>query len=283
VAEIRAVMTALRGIAVLLLFAAALAAHGDLHERITVLSAAIAADPGNAQLLLERAELYRQHGEWDLALSDVVAAEQRADAGACALLHGRILIDAGRMHEAVPMLDRFLTASPTHAEAHLLRARAQEALGDHRAAAEDFRLAIAVLAQPEPEHYLGWARALADDGQMDAAVQALDTGMAKLGPVLSLADTAVAYEQRLGRHAAALARIEALRPHLPRAELYLLRRARALEGAGRSPEAHTDYAAAAAALATLPEGRQATALVQQLREAIDAGLLRTQPPVDAAR
>ena len=53
-------------------FAAANAfGHGDVHERIVVLTDQIARTPTNASLYFQRADLYRVDGDWTNALIDL--------------------------------------------------------------------------------------------------------------------------------------------------------------------------------------------------------------------
>lgn len=51
-------------------------AHGDLGRRIVAKTKAIAKDPKNADLYLQRGFLYQQHEEWDNALTDYLKSKQ---------------------------------------------------------------------------------------------------------------------------------------------------------------------------------------------------------------
>src|SRR5436190_69743 len=118
-------------------------AHGDLHERILTLSARIQASPGNAELLLQRADLHRVHQEWALALADYQRARELCPTEDLALLGmGRTWFECGEPVEARPLLDAFLKQHPCHPEALIVRARTLVALGQGRAAVFDYSSAL---------------------------------------------------------------------------------------------------------------------------------------------
>lgn len=88
------------------------AAHGAIHERLDHVSSQIAASPDNADLYLQRADLFRQHQEWKPALADCKTAakldpEIEADA-----LAGRIWLESGPVHGALTSSFRTLSNIP---------------------------------------------------------------------------------------------------------------------------------------------------------------------------
>lgn len=267
-----------RAVMALLVGMAAVYAHGDLHEAITALTAAIARDPNNVQLQVQRAELYLQHHEWEAGLADCAEAMRRSsDTTDLMLLRAKLSFGAGHAADARLDIDRFLAAIPQHAEAHLLRARILVALKQHVAAGDDYAAAIAGFAQPQPDHYIEYAQMLAAAGpeHIDAALVVLDRGLVHFGQLVTLQTAAIDLERTRGRYDAALARLEALRPTLPRAELYLAQKAALLEQAGRTGEANAAYATGLASLASLPMDRRTNVFFQQLDTDLTAGLART--------
>lgn len=244
-------------------------AHGPLHEQIADLSARIAQEPRNAALYLRRGELYGLHGDCDAALADLDRAARLApDLAAVDLARGRTLLRAGRLAPAKEALDRFLAREPDHREANVTRARVLVKLGDYRSAVRDYGRALVGWERPEPEHYVERAQAFAALGDLEQAVRALDEGIAKLGPIVSLQIPAIDFELAAGRMEAALARVDAIASRSPRPEPWLARRGEILERSGRAAEARRAYEAALAGLRLARPTRTTGELESRLRAAL---------------
>jgi len=252
-------------------------AHVAIDGQIEDLSRRIRQEPRNAALHLRRGELHRAERDWPAALADYRSA-RRLDPGldAVDLCLARMHLDAGRPEEARRFADLFLAQKPRHVDALLTRARAEAKLGERVPAADDFSRAIDLARPPRPEHFLERARVLGDAGpeHFDRALQGLDEGMARLGPVITLELAAIDLELRALRHDAALRRVDAILARWPRKELWLARRGEILEQAGRHSEAHEAFAAARQALESLPPPRRKARLILEAAARIDAALLR---------
>ena len=242
-------------------------AHGSFHDRVGAVSARIEREPANADPYLARSVLYREHGDYALALADLEAAA-RLDPGRreVDLLRGRIHLVRGRPEEAVPPLERLLEQSPDDPAANLVLARALAATGRHLEASERYSRAIDYAPVALPEPYLERARELlaAGDEQRDEALRGLDAGMQRLGPVVALAMLAIEIEMQRGRVDAALARLDSLAARSPRQETWLARRGEMLERAGRREEARAAYARVLDELDTLPAHRRQSPAMRQL-------------------
>ncbi len=154
------------GIGLLALAAApALRAHPPLAERLELVEQAIAQAPGDARLLLERAELRREEGDSEAAFADYERAE-RIDPELAEVDLGRARLDLalGRAAEAEARLERYLRRRADDPEGALLRARARRLLGRFHEAVEDYDRAIAEAPWPAPDLYLERARAAAAAG-----------------------------------------------------------------------------------------------------------------------
>src|ERR1043165_4598850 len=78
-----------------------LAAHGDLHERIEAVTQKILTNPSDPDFLLQRADLHRQHEEFDAALTDLEKAEQlKPNWVLVPLQRARIHFDLGKFSRA---------------------------------------------------------------------------------------------------------------------------------------------------------------------------------------
>jgi tetratricopeptide (TPR) repeat protein len=254
-----------------LLSVVAAQAHGDFHSLITAANQDIEKDPTNAELYLRRGELFRLHQQFDSAQKDIDTAETLAPGlPTLDLARARLLLDTAWPLSARAHLDRFLKTIPNHTEAFTLRSHAWARLGQPLYAADDLARAIAVTPEGAPDLYIERARALAEAGpdNLEAALQGLDDGMKRMGPLVTLQLTAIDLELRRKNHDAALARIDVVMQRSPRKESWLARKGEILLQAGRTEEAKKSYEAALAALNTLPPGRRNVPAVKDLERRI---------------
>jgi tetratricopeptide (TPR) repeat protein len=228
-------------------------AHGTFHDRLAALKARLALTPDDAGIHFNLAELYCEHEEPTPALAALERAEALAPGKLpVEYLRGMCLRLAGRPAEALAALDRFVAAHPENSPARLQRARVHAALDNIPASLEDYRAALRLSARPEPDLVQETADALAAHGSRDEAVQVLDAGLARLGPVPSLTLRALDLETATGRFDAALTRVDALQKTAPRPEPWMAKRAALLAQAGRTGEARAAWTALRDHLAALP-------------------------------
>ena len=249
----------------------AVLAHGDLHARIAAIEQQIAAEPKKADLYIRRAELHRQHREWERAELDYARAEG-LDPGHAELpwLWARAKAEAGKPELALAQLDRFVERFPGHPSARLTRARALVALGRHGAAAADYAIAIAGLQAPEPDYFLEQRDAQQRAGvPLSTQLAAIERGLRQLGSVPSLEDAALDLEVAAGSFDAALARLDRQAAASARKERWHYRRGLVLAKAGRTAPAGDAFRAGLAEIEKLSpqlrDARASHALAEQLR------------------
>lgn len=242
-------------VVVALAFPSSAFAHGDLHEQIDAVSHELLAAPRDGTLYFRRAELRRAHEEWPEALQDYNEAEALAvDPKAVRLGRAKALQGSRRPVDARRELDWLIERVPNHVEALVTRARVRAALRDHAGAAADFSRAIEASAAPEPEYYLERATAsrCADPPQLAEALQGLEQGLLRLGPLVTLTLAALEIEVQQNDFDAALKRIDHALLAAKRREQWLWRRAEILEKAGRAGEARRSCQQALEAIEALP-------------------------------
>ncbi len=248
-------------------------AHEGLHAKLAKATEAIADAPGAASLYLKRADLHRRHRDWPAAYADLRRAEDLDVAlEGLDLAWARYFRDNGEPRRAAVHAERELRARPRSEGALVLRAELAVELGDHAGAAAALARAIAAAPQPTPELFVVRARALASLGDVDAAVGALDDGLAALGPLPALQNEAIELELGRGGYDAALARIDARVAQAARKESLLARRGDVLLAAGRPDAAREAFLAAQAALAELKPRRRTTRAMQELDLRLRAAL-----------
>ena len=249
-------------------------AHGDLHERILLLTQQIQTNSADAGLWLQRADLSRQHGDFVHATTDAAEA-LRLNAGwpAALLERARIQFDAGDNAAAADSATACLQLDAANPDALVIRARCRAQLGQLAGTVADFNRVLAPTngPRPLPDLYLERARAQAALGRLADAVRGLDEGLMRLGETPSFALPALEYERALGEFTAALARVERVRKFLP-PENFLALRGEVLLQASRRADAEKDFLAGLAMIENISPARRALPQTQELELRLRADL-----------
>jgi len=251
-------------------------AHAGISEEIEEVTDRIQADPQAPELYLLRGELHRINGHWSEANADFNKVQQLDPGNIEAELGmGRVCLDQGLYEKSIEHLDRTLARQPDKVRGLVTRARVFSLVGKPLAAAADYKRAIQSFQEPNkplPEYYFQQARAFEAAGvdYYDAALQALDAGISRLGNIRILEDAAIELERKRGNYAAALLRLDRIIHRSARKEALLMKRGEILVEAGRSAEAEADFVAAREAIDRLPPQRRNTRAVKLLRADIDS-------------
>ena len=259
----------------MVLIAAIARGHGDRHEHLTRLDARIEANPDSVSDLLERAAAHRRLGHHEASLADLDrVAVLSPDNHQVHFLRGLAYLRGGEFDEAEAALRRYLTSVPESASGHVALAETMTAQGRHLAAAHGYTSAIAAQPTPIPDHYLARARAYRAAGEphLQLAVEALDEGMAVMGPLITLQRLAIEIEHARGNHAGAIARIDGVLAKAPRKETWLVNKGRILASAGQQAEALDTFRLARAALESLPARIRSSPAMVALRQTISEHL-----------
>lgn len=249
-------------------------AHGELLIRIAEVSRQIDTTTNKtAHLYLERAQLYRMDQNWSAAEADYTRAEKLApNLISVQVCHAGMLADAGQLETASQTFTAVLERASQNGEALVGRARVRLKLSQRQAAIADFRRGLELLAEPAAEDFVELAEALAAEGKTAEALQTLDKGIKKLGPIPALQTPAIDLELSRKNYDAALTRIEAVLPQLLRKESWLARRGDVLLAAGRNAEARQSYKEALAAIIALPSRVQECPPMLSLKSRVEESL-----------
>jgi tetratricopeptide (TPR) repeat protein len=253
-----------------------LAAHQELEDQIRALTAQLATAPEQAVLYARRADLYRRHKDWDLALADYAAAAERDPSlDAVPVGRARIEADRGNLDQALEVIREHLVRKPGHGGARLVEARILARAGRRSEAIAAYDQAIQALPRPQPDHFLERADAMAGDGPAPnpAVLPGLDEGAILLGEHVSLHLRALESERALGDRAAALRRITRVLDRHGALLPWLVARAEILATDDpASDRARTAWREARDAFAGLPARRRQSASAREWLETIRAGL-----------
>ncbi|MGI8905733.1 MAG: tetratricopeptide repeat protein [Candidatus Sumerlaeaceae bacterium] len=243
-------------------------AHPELIQQIDALTTEIVQQPTSGVLYLRRGELHRLHRDWPSAQMDYEKASSTgADPAGVRLARGRMLTDAGELDRARSELDALASEHPDLSAVHLARAQLLQLTTDSLESVDAWTSAIETASEPRPEWYLSRAALLFEAGstRVSAAIQGLEEGIARLGPVISLQLKAVELEERAGLTTAAAARLEKIAQDAPRRESYLVQLAELYAHAAEHTSAALHAAQADRAIAALPARLQSTSATMALR------------------
>lgn len=250
-------------------------AHGPLHDRLADLTAQLERDPANASLYVERGELHRHHRDWKAAEDDYTRAQHlNPQLAGIDFFRGRMLFESEQRQAALAALNRYLSDQPGQPDALIIRGRVLLQLDEPLAAARDFDDAISQLREPQPEHYLERARALAAANAVQEALRGLDEGVTRLGLITTLQLYAIELDLKAGHYDAALARLDTVAARSPVKAHWLLRRGEILEAAQRPHEARVSYEAAVAEIRSVPSSRRDTNANHRMEARLAADLER---------
>ncbi len=255
-------------------------AHGDLHERIETLTRQITLHPDDAKLWLQRADLRRQHEEFDAALTDLErAGKVKPGWPLVPLQQARIYFDLRRFAKCERAATACLALDPVNADALVLRARSRVHLKKSEDAIADYN---AVLTRtnsdrPLPDLFVERARAQAALGQFDEALRGLDEGLKQLGETPSFVLPAIEYERARGNFGAALVRLNSAKRFMSH-EGYLAISGEILLQAGHRTEARDAFERALTSLEQLPSERRALPQTVELEKRLQAGRAKANVP-----
>lgn len=230
-------------------------AHGPLHERMDRVAKQIEKAPRDAALYYERAVLHREHGDLEIARADLehsLSLEPKDLTTQCEF--ASVLLECGEATPALEGARAILVVTPEHPRARLVEARALVALEQLEEAIDGFDRLIERGPPPSPDLVLERFRTVrtADPTNTREAIRGLETGIARIGPLVSLVLPAIEIERASGFTDRALARVEQLKDQAGRKTLWLVLEAEILAEAGRADDSRKRAAEARSQLANGP-------------------------------
>lgn len=163
-------------------------AHGELHERIKVVSEEIKTFPDSAFLYLKRGELYFLHEDFQKSIMDFDSCtilgldDPRLHLG-FANSYGEI----GKYHTAIEHLDKILTNNKLDVNALRLKGQLLYESGQYLKAAHNFEKVIFNAKKSFPELYIEASFAWENSNDVNALLKASESiimGIEKLGDLL---------------------------------------------------------------------------------------------------
>lgn len=250
------------------LIPSSLAAHPAIEAQVEIVNERLEQEPRNASLFFKRGQLHQAHRAWNAAIADYErAAELDSGLHAARIRLSEVLLEAGRAGDAKRTLDVFLSEHDDHVDGLVLRSRINSRLSEFALVVADYDRAINRSTRPQPDWFLERARAAAqNDADINKAIEGLDEGLTRLGPLVTLQAMAIELELRRRGYEAALARVDQLLAPMPRQSKWLIKRAELLTLLGRRTEARVSYETALEVIKALPANRRSTKMIIELEK-----------------
>lgn len=251
--------------------------HGDPHERIDVLDALLEQNPDHVANLLERADLYRRHRNFDEALADLKHARLLSPASEVVYyLTGLALLEQGKLNEAESALQEFISRSPNNPRGYVALAKVFTQQQQHLNAAQAYEFAIENQPTPTPDLYLARAQAYMYAGEpyLSQALAGLEEGITSIGPLITFQKLAIEVELAQGNHQNAIDRVDGILRNVDRKETWLVKKAKVLASIGQNEKANQQFLLAEHAIASLPKRTRTSPAIQALRATVHANLNR---------
>lgn len=251
-----------------------LGAHPGAEQQLIYLGEKIGVEPDKQVLYIRRGAVYSIEDQFELALADFRQAETLGNPLAVAFELGALYYRKGDFETARSYFDKRLNATPNHPPSLEYRARVLRDAGEYDAALADLTAYFALVAQPNPGHFVSAAKMLSDQNQaqgITAALAVLDQGMDQLGLTPQLQHYAIELELRRKQTEAAIARLASLEPVLGQSPEWKVRMGELLLAEGETDLAEAQFKAALSLLETLKK----TPAHQRLNERAAALILKS--------
>lgn len=228
-------------------------AHGAYHDLLEQINYELADRPDDPAGLFRRAGIHLGHHEWMLALLDLKKVETLAPRKfPVRWLKGQALHQGGKLEPARAEFDAFILANPRHAGALASRGRVLRELGQNTGALSDFRTALKIEPDADPELLVEIADTMVACGAAGEAALLLDSSLIRLGDHTPVLLKALEIDLLTKRWDSAIQRVDALSKSAPRPEPWLAKRAKILTQAGREAESRAAWTTLRDRIAALP-------------------------------
>jgi len=179
---------------------------------------------------------------------------------------GRLRLDMNQADKALPLLSRFVRLNPNHSNALKNQGDAYFALGDFTRAAHVYQQVVVLEKHPDPELFLKITRAYmaAGTGYQKQAKEAIEQGILRLGPLVTIVMKGIELELSQQNYGQALVLLEKLPKVVKDSPKWLVQRGDILNKSGRKEEAILANNRAISKIESLPISRRNTRKMIQL-------------------
>jgi len=247
-------------------------AHGDLHERITAIGNLIDKQPNQTSLYLDRAILYTQHNQYELALIDIDYCKSKNHTP------NKIFYYEAQSYLAISNYEKALTAVSNFLKLDSLNVNAERLKGTiyyeyqcYQLAAKSYDKVIQNAEEKFPSNYIESAYAWKNANTPKAkskAVEVLIKGTNEIGEIPVLLSKIVDFAQEFEAFSTAHTYQNKLIKLLSRKEVALLRRAKIFIAEEKTSAAYKDLIRAKELIQNLPRGIKKTPAIVNISKEI---------------
>lgn len=157
-------------------------AHQGIHEQVDVLSDRLKKQP-SYQLYAQRAHLYFEGGQYDLALKDLDKASKMGPKEPLLFEYGNIYLLKGDAAKALQYFNHFINFNDKFGEVYQARAKAHHKLGQTAEAIKDLKRSFQLQNFPHPGLYIEASNLIYSNktSNLLTALDLLDEGIKRLG------------------------------------------------------------------------------------------------------
>jgi len=164
--------------------------HGDLDERIKATTAALELTPNDATLLLKRAKLFYQHGEYMRSIRDYEKAEIHQGSIKIILQgYAQAWLKVGQNDFALESIDSLISLAPTYHKAHDIKAEILMNQKRYQEAAKSYRRTIDLTIEKQTPLYHNLVSAYDSIGTATAnynSIEVIKEALSELGPITTM-------------------------------------------------------------------------------------------------
>ncbi|MEZ5022163.1 MAG: hypothetical protein R2728_02675 [Chitinophagales bacterium] len=160
--------------------------HGEIHDRINLVTEEISQSPNDPVLYIKRGSLYMDDGDYDKTFLDIEAAKALAgeEYPPTMFLLAKMCFKMETYDIALRHINSFLSKEEGHVLGLLTKAKILTALEENDEAANFYQQAIEKTTTLLPENFMDLINVQIEAGQLDAAYQNYELAQMKFGNLL---------------------------------------------------------------------------------------------------
>lgn len=240
--------------------------HGEVHERIVLVSEEINAAPNNADLYIKRANLYLEDGDFNEVILDINKAKSLAGKNfpPTKMLNAQMYFKLQSNEVALKHINEFLALEEMHVLGLLTKAKILVELDKREEAIECYKLAIENTSTLLPENFIDLINTMVDDLQYKEALQYCELAQLKFGQLLIFDLKSIEIAKLLEDYEFVLSKLDNIIDGQTRKERWYVKKAEVYIAKGESSYALENLNLAIESLKILPSRIKLTPAMQDL-------------------
>ncbi len=250
-------------------------AHGDVHERIRLLTQRIKENPEDVNLYLQRGQLYLRHENNE---NEAIADFEKAlaidnETSLAYLLESQAYLKLGNSPKALELVNTYLDLQSSNDEAYRTRAQIYITDKKYELAARDYDQAMKCRQHVYALQYMESADAWSMAGRSDLAIDRLKQGIDNMGFIITLYDRLVSEYYKTKEYQKALELIEIVLERIPNSETWMMKKGETEELLGEKEQALESYYKVLDLIEAMRPARRSTPAIKELQSKAKQSIL----------